>query len=323
MGNSTYNKAQKNKNNEFYTRIEDIENELEHYKDYFKGKVVLCNCDDPRASKFFHYFSYNFEYLGLKKLITTCYQNKSMDLFTSYDSDNAIMLEYYGDKNGNRVPDPEEIGIIELNGNGSFDSPECLKVLDEADVVVTNPPFSELKSYIPLLNKHKKDFLIIGSDTAFMLKDIFPMFMKNEIWTGMTRATKFTTPDGSVKSVATYWYTNIKNNRITDERILYKNYNESSYERLENYDAINIENLDDIPMDYKGAMAVPPGFVITHDPSQFEILGLTDRGDKYGFKTKTYTKEDSPKYSDLNRRGVVVRNGERKKLFAQALIRKI
>ena len=140
--NKNLHAAKNSKKDEFYTQLSDIEKELKHYKDHFKGKVVLCNCDDPRVSNFFHYFSYNFETLGLKKLITTCYKNQNRDLFSEHDSERAIYLEYNGDKNDNKVPDPEEIGINPFNGDGDFRSDESIELLKQADIVVTNPPFS-------------------------------------------------------------------------------------------------------------------------------------------------------------------------------------
>ena len=144
---------------EYYTQLSDIEREVSHYQEFFKGKTVLCNCDDPRISNFFHYFSYNFEQLGLKKLITTCYKNQNRDLFSQNDSERAIWLEYFGDRNGNRVPDPEEIGIHNFNGDGDFRSKECIQLLQEADIVVTNPPFSLFREYVAQLMKYKKNSL--------------------------------------------------------------------------------------------------------------------------------------------------------------------
>jgi len=146
--NKNLTQAKKNKKDEFYAQLSDIERELKHYKKHFKGKVVYCNCDDPRISNFFHYFSYNFEKLGLKKLITTCYKNKNMDLFSQNDSEEAIYLEYEGDKNGNNVPDVEEIGIKPLKGDGDFRSEESIELLKQADIVVTNPPFSLFREYV-------------------------------------------------------------------------------------------------------------------------------------------------------------------------------
>ncbi len=149
--NKHLHKASKAKKDEFYTQLSDIEKELRHYKRHFKGKVILCNCDDPRVSNFFHYFAYNFEKLGLKKLITTCYKNQNMDLFSQNDAEHAIYLEYEGDKNGNNVPDPDEIGIKHFKGDGDFRSEECIELLKQADIVVTNPPFSLFREYVAQL----------------------------------------------------------------------------------------------------------------------------------------------------------------------------
>ena len=151
--NKKLKKAKAAKKDEFYTRLEDIENQLKHYRKHFENKTVLCNCDDPRISNFFTYFSYNFEALKLKRLITTCYKNQQRDLFSQYDSESAIWLEYTGDKNGNAVPDPNEIGINNFNGNGDFRSPECVRLLKKANIVVTNPPFSLFREYVAQLIK--------------------------------------------------------------------------------------------------------------------------------------------------------------------------
>ena len=158
--NKNLQEAKKNKKDEFYTQLSDIERELKYYKQHFKNKVVYCNCDDPRVSNFFHYFSYNFEKLGLKKLIATCYKNQSMDLFSQNDSEQAIYLEYTGDKNGNFVPDPNEIGIKQLKGDGDFRSKESISLLTQADIVVTNPPFSLFREYVAQLIEYDKKFVI-------------------------------------------------------------------------------------------------------------------------------------------------------------------
>ncbi len=171
MANNDLKNAKKAKKDEFYTQLVDIELELKHYKDHFKGKTVLCNCDDPRISNFFHYFSYSFEHLGLKKLITTCYKNQSRDLFSKSDSERAIWLEYNGDKNGNKVPDPEEIGINYFKGDGDFRSQECIELLKQADIVVTNPPFSLFREYVAQLIEYNKKFIIIGNVNAISYKE--------------------------------------------------------------------------------------------------------------------------------------------------------
>jgi len=160
--NKNLHDANKAKRDEFYTQLSDIEKELKHYKEHFKDKVVLCNCDDPRVSNFFHYFSYNFENLGLKRLIATCYKNQNIDLFSEYNSEKAIYLEYNGDKNGDKIPNLEEIGINHLNGDGDFRSKECIELLKQADIVVTNPPFSLFRDYVAQLVEYDKKFVIIG-----------------------------------------------------------------------------------------------------------------------------------------------------------------
>lgn len=167
--------AKRNKKDEFYTQLKDIENELRHYKDHFKGKTVYCNADDPRVSNFFHYFSYNFEHLGLKKLITTCYKNQEMDLFSMHDYESAIALVYEGEKDNGRVPTVENIGVIELRGDGDFRSPEAIEFLKEADIVVTNPPFSLFREYVAQLIEYDKDFIIVGHQNAITYKETFPL----------------------------------------------------------------------------------------------------------------------------------------------------
>jgi len=182
--NVSLHKARSSKQDEFYTQLADIEEELKHYKKHFKGKVVYCNCDDPRVSNFFHYFSFNFRRLGLKRLITTCYKNQERDLFSRNDTEQAIYLEYSGDKSGQGVPDPEEIGIKHLNGDGDFRSEEAIELLKQADIVVTNPPFSLFREYIAQLIEHDKKFLIIGNQNAITYREIFGLIEDNKIWLG-------------------------------------------------------------------------------------------------------------------------------------------
>jgi hypothetical protein len=160
MANKNLNKAKEAKKDEFYTQLEDINNELKHYREHFRGKTVLCNCDDPRVSNFFTYFAYNFEFLGLKKLITTCYKNQDMDLFSQNKSEQAVYLVYEGDKNGDHIPNADEIGVMPLKGDGDFRSKECIELLKEADIVVTNPPFSLFREYVAQLIEYDKKFLL-------------------------------------------------------------------------------------------------------------------------------------------------------------------
>tara|TARA_Y100000816_G_scaffold135010_1_gene95395 strand:- start:2339 stop:3334 length:996 start_codon:yes stop_codon:yes gene_type:complete len=289
--NNRLNTAKSNKNDDFYTQLTDIEKELRHYKKHFKNKIVLCNCDDPRTSNFFHYFSYNFEQLGLKKLITTCYRNTQADLFSKDEDDQAVMLEYEGDKNGNKIPDPEEIGITVLKGDGDFRSDECIEILKNVDIVVTNPPFSLFREYILSLVEHKKHFLIIGNLNAITYKEIFPLIKDNKLWLGVDNGgTKwFEVQDNyeiktesrkkivdgkkyfSMGNVA--WYTNLEHKKRNEELILYKKYSPPDYPIYDNYDAIHIPTVLDIPIDYEEPMAVPITFMDKYNPNQFEILG--------------------------------------------------
>ena len=271
--NKNLSQARVSRNDEFYTQLKDIENELRHYKDHFKGKTVYCNADDPRVSNFFHYFSYNFEYLGLKKLITTCYKNQEMDLFSMHDQESAIALVYEGEKDNGRVPTVENIGVIELSGDGDFRSSEAIEFLKEADIVVTNPPFSLFREYISQLIDYDKEFLVIGNINALTYKEIFPLIRENKLWLGYNSTRFFLQPDGSVFETArTYWYTNLDIRKRHEEFILYKKYDPEEYPEYDNYHAINIDKAVEIPRDYKGAMGVPITFIDKYNPNQFEIL---------------------------------------------------
>lgn len=290
--NSSLAKARDAKQDEFYTQLSDIEKELKHYKKHFKGKVVYCNCDDPRVSGFFHYFSYNFEKLGLKKLIATCYKSAERDLFSSNDAEAAIMLEYTGDKDNNNVPDPSEIGIVKLKGDGDFRSEESIELLKQADIVVTNPPFSLFRDFVNQLMKYKKQFLIVGNQNAITYKDIFPYIMTNQIWFGPSIKSgdrEFGVPDSyplnaagtrvdengkkfiRVKGVR--WFTNLDFSERHEEMVLYKTYNAEEYPCYVNYDAIEVGTTKEIPCDYFGEMGVPITFLDKYNPEQFEIVG--------------------------------------------------
>jgi len=203
MANRNLHRAKKQKKDEFYTQLSDIEKELKHYTEHFRDQVVYCNCDDPRVSMFFHYFSYNFERLGLEKLIATCYKNQNMDLFSQGDAEQAICLEYTGDKNGNRVPDPKEIGIRYLEGDGDFRSSECAELLEQTDIVVTNPPFSLFREYVEQLVEHRKKFIVIGNMNAITYKEIFKLIKESKIWLGHTHPKVFLQPNGKEKEFAT------------------------------------------------------------------------------------------------------------------------
>jgi len=276
-GNENLHSALKAKNDEFYTQLSDIEKELRHYKEHFQGKTVLCNCDDPRVSNFFHYFSYNFEKLGLKKLITICYKNQEIDLFSKHTSERAIYLEYNGCKEGENVPTLEEIGIKHLQGDGDFRSKECIDLLQETDIVVTNPPFSLFREYVAQLIEYQKKFLIIGNQNAISYKEIFYLFMDNKIWLGYNNNAKtFHKPDGTTQTLGnTGWFTNLETKKRHENIILYKTYNETDYPKYDNFEAIEVSKVSDIPYDYKDTMGVPITFLDKYNPDQFEILGIT------------------------------------------------
>ena len=289
MEKKTFRDAKTAKKDEFYTQLVDIENELKYYKTHFKGKTVLCNCDDPRVSNFFHYFSYNFEKLGLKKLITTCYKNQNRDLFSQNDAEQAIWLEYYGDRNGNRVPDPEEIGIHPLKGDGDFRSSECIELLKQADIVCTNPPFSLFREYVAQLIKYDKKFLIIGNQNAIHYREIFPLIKNNQVWLGYgfhrncahfisryaDTAVDTDHREGMIRVSGVTWFTNLEISKRHEELILYKTYTPEEYPRYDNYDAINVDNTNSIPADYEGLMGVPITFIYKYCPEQFEIIGTS------------------------------------------------
>lgn len=269
------------KNDEFYTQLADIEKELMNYREHFKGKVVYCNADDPRVSNFFHYFSYNFELLGLKKLITTCYKNQEIDLFSVHDKESAIALVYEGEKDKGKVPTIENIGVIELQGDGDFRSAESIEFLKEADIVVTNPPFSLFREYVSQLVEYEKNFLIIGNINALTYKETFSLIKENKMWLGYNTTRHFLQPDGTLYETArTFWYTNLDIAKRHEDMILYKSYNEEEYLSYDNYNAINVDVTTEIPKDYDGYMGVPITFMPKYNPSQFEILGIMNTGEE-------------------------------------------
>ena len=296
MAKRTIDMAKAAKKDEFYTQLEDINNELRHYRDHFRGKTVLCNCDDPRVSNFFTYFAYNFEFLGLKKLITTCYKNQDMDLFSQNKSERAVYLVYEGDKNGNHTPDAEEIGVKPLKGDGDFRSKECIELLKEADVVVTNPPFSLFREYVAQLMEYEKKFLIIGNQNNATYKEIFPLIQNNKMWLGYkcgdmafrvpeyyeSRETRYWQDENGQKwrSMGNIcWYTNLDIKKRHENLILYRNYNSAEYPHYINYDAIEVSRMELIPMDYDGVMGVPITFLDKYNPNQFEIIGIGNGGE--------------------------------------------
>lgn len=316
--------AKKVKKDEFYTQLTDISKEMKHYKNHFKDKAVYCNCDDPRVSNFFHYFSYNFEKLGLKKLITTCYKSQSMDLFSESDSEQAIYLEYDGDKNNNNVPDPEEIGIVELKGDGDFRSAESIELLKQADIVVTNPPFSLFREFVTQLDEYDKKFVIIGNVNAITYKETFRLIKENKLWLGasihngdrefgvpddypLKAASSRIDEDGNkfIRVKGVRWFTNLDYKERHEDLILYKNYTPEEYPKYENFDAINVNKTKDIPADYNGYMGVPITFLDKYNPDQFEIIGLGISNSGKEFGVQPYKPEHKKYRKEVQKRGAV------------------
>lgn len=316
-GNSSLARANKEKNDEFYTRLTDIEKELKYYRKHFKGKTILCNCDDPFESNFFKYFVLNFNRLGLKKLVATCYatspiaygQLSLFDLLGGEEKNKnkpykAVVTKVY-DATGDGGIDMEDIAklfktgeneLTELSGNGDFRSEECLNLLKEADIVVTNPPFSLFREYVAVLIEYKKDFVIIGNQNAITYKEIFPLLKDNKMWLGNKSGDMaFTVPDYYEPRETRYWedesgqkwrslgnicwFTNLDIKKRHEELILTKKYNKEDYPNYDNYNAINVDKVKDIPRDYEGVMGVPLTFLDKYNPEQFKILGQTHSAD--------------------------------------------
>lgn len=271
MSNKNLNSGKKAKNNEFYTRYEDIDKELKHYN--LKGKSIYCNADDYRKSNFVKYFIDNFKELGVSKITATCFDNGDGAYMYQYDGINAIQRK--------------------LEGNGDFRSKECIELLKQNDVVVTNPPFSLFRDFVAQLMKYNKKFLIIGNKNAITYKEIFPLIKDNKIWLGISAPTAYSTPLKEVENDKTQykengvvyqkfgnhgWFTNIEHSKRTYPLDLYKNYNAEKYPKYDNYDAINVDKVTDIPMDYDGVMGVPITFLDKYCPTQFDIVGLMSGG---------------------------------------------
>lgn len=296
--NSNLHKAKKAKADEFYTQLSDIEKECSHYKEHFKGKTILCNCDDPRISNFFFYFSANFEYLGLKKLIATCYKNQDINLFSEGKSEKAVYIVYEGDRNGNKNVDNNELDIRELQGDGDFRSRECIELLKQADIVVTNPPFSLFREYVAQLMEYQKQFLIIGHQNAITYKEIFPLLKENKIWlgNGFSRGNAyFRIPETASRDYAKgvyneetklvkfrncCWFTNLDHSKRHEVIETGQTYSPEKYPKYDNYNAIEVSKLKDIPMDYDGVMGVPITFLDKYNPEQFEIIKFRKGNDE-------------------------------------------
>ncbi|MFH1170059.1 MAG: adenine-specific methyltransferase EcoRI family protein [Candidatus Vogelbacteria bacterium] len=359
--NKDLRKANSAKKDEFYTQLVDIENEMKYYKKAFRDKVVYCNCDDPYESNFFKYFASNFNALGLKKLITTSYSGSPIV------GGQLPLFEVVGSKGKQpfkieitEVPDIDKDGAINLDdvkyllkhdkntatplcGSGDFRSDECIELLKQSDIVITNPPFSLFREYVAQLVENNKRFLILGNMNAITYKEIFKLIKENKLWSGygFNMSMVYRTPysnnleankkfvagkgynpnEGYVKVPAVNWYTNLEVEKHKQDITLYKKYTPKEYQKYDNYNAINVDRVSDIPMDYKGVMGVPITFLDKYNPDQFEIIWIADRQNSEGIRTKTYTIEDTKNYNDLNRGPVVNVNGELKVVYMRILIK--
>lgn len=297
--NTLLQKAKKNKSDEFYTQLSDIESELQHYKGHFKDKVVFCNCDDPKISNFFHYFASNFKELGLKKLIAACYRKQERNLFNTEVSESGFFYEYTGTK-GEKIK-PSSDDIIHFKGDGDFRSIESIELLKQSDIVVTNPPFSLFREYVDQLVKHDKEFLIIGNINAITYKEIFKLIKENKAWLGINLGrgiSGFIVPEhyelygtearidelGNriVSPNNCLWLTNLDNFKRHEDITLTKRYfgNETEYPCYDNYDGINVDKTQDIPLDYQGVMGVPITFLHKFNPKQFKIIKFRKGNDE-------------------------------------------
>lgn len=357
--------AKANRLDEFYTIYEVIQNELNHYEKHFEGKTVLCNCDDPYESNFFQFFVRNFNYLKLKRLICTCYSGSpmgfvQMSIFDDFDAPATNKYGYVIDinevpmKNGRGVSDDdidnllhsEKRGVKKLKGNGDFRSEECIEYLKQADIVVTNPPFSLVKEYIPQLVAYKKKFLIIASMQNIKYKEIFPLISKGELWAGhsFNETMEFIMPDdyelkgkafidsngkkhGFVPGIC--WLTNLDFERRHEDFFMTKKYSPDLYHKYDNYDAIEVKEVDDIPKDYSGNMGVPISFLGKLNPDQFELIGSSDLSDTLaGIKPlgeewiKKYRKQGGTGHYTANMKSVgYSAEGKHKIIFSRLIIK--
>jgi len=295
--NDALKRALKNKKDEFYTQLSDIEKEMKYYREHFKGKTIFCNCDDPIDSNFFLYFELNFTQLGLKRLIATHYEVDKP----------SYMLEINKDEDGDGLITSKDIVKKKLKQNGDFRSPECIELLKQADIVITNPPFSLFREYVAQLMEYDKKFIIIGNQNALTYKEIFPLIKNNKMWFGLTMNGSnryFRVPDsyeltektGKIEDGVKYafvkgvrWFTNLDIPQRHEKLLLYKTYNPNDYPKYDNYDAINVDRVSDIPYDYDGVMGVPITFIDKYNPKQFKIVGWTlGRGDYEVGASKIY-----------------------------------
>lgn len=311
--NTSLNAAGRAKKDEFYTQLTDIEKELRHYRNHFHGKTIFCNCDDPYESNFFKYFVLNFNRLGLKKLIATCYTgspiaNRQLSIFDimgenqeTYDKPYKAIVTTVYDKTGDGGVDMIDVAelfksgeneLTELSGDGDFRSEECLTLMDEADIVVTNPPFSLFREYVATLMEHNKKFIIIGNQNAIKYKEIFPLMLQNKMWLGYgfnRNCAHFVSPykdtasdldhkEGMIRVSGVMWFTNLDIKKRHEEVVLVKRYRPDEYPKYDTFDAIEVGKAVDIPCDYSGVMGVPITFMTKYNPEQFEIIGELNHG---------------------------------------------
>ncbi|GMO42780.1 MAG: hypothetical protein Pg6C_04370 [Treponemataceae bacterium] len=306
MATKNLDNAKRQKNDEFYTQLSDIQRELIHYRPLFKGKTILCNCDDPRVSKFFYFFFSRFHGLGLKRLIATCYKNLNPDLFSQNLDEQAVYCIYDSTGRSNDVITDYDTFIKQnewgvLKGDGDFRSAECIELLKQADIVCTNPPFSLFREYVAQLIEYEKQFIIVGNKNAIAYKEIFKLIKENKMWIGNTpmgvdmlfdvpddfakkaiaekkEGSSYKIVDGVVKGRSqAVWFTNLDNKKRNEYITLYKNYNPKEYPKYDNYDAIEVNKVVDIPQDYDGVMGVPITFLDKYNPEQFEIIDGLNR----------------------------------------------
>lgn len=360
--NATLGAAKVGKKDEFYTQLSDIEKELVYYREYFRDKVVFCNCDDPYESNFFKYFALNFNALGLKKLIATCYDGspiaqQELALFPTDESEPKrkaykVEISEVPDLDGNGSTDLTDVQLLlkssnhnvkaELKQNGDFRSQECVELLKQADVVVTNPPFSLFREYIAQLVKYNKKFIVIGNTNALACREIFKLFQRDEIRTGYTNFNVgmfFEVPNSyekyhhidngkKIARVSTScWFTNLPVKRHKEDIILCKKYNSEEYRKFENYDAINVGSYLEIPCDYEGVMGVPITFLDKYNPDQFELIGLGIATSGLECGVHPYKPEHKKYRREVQKRGAVdgdlymMINGEVTVPFTRILVR--
>ena len=366
MANRNLNAAKTAKKDEFYTQLSDIERELQHYWPHFRGKTVLCNCDDPYESNFFKYFALRFNQLGLRRLICTCYNGSPVqgsELLLQFDNMDSeptkiaykVEITEVKDENGDGAVDLSDVRYLLQNDKnvlstlktGDFRSQECIELLKQADIVVTNPPFSLFREYIGQLVEYGKKFIIVGHQNAITYKEVFPLIMNNKIWLGYGfkgAAAHFASPYKDIATASNHkenmirvsgvnWFTNLEIPKRNEMLDLVCRYTSEEYPKYDNYNAIEVSRTTDIPCDYDGIMGVPITFLDKYSPSQFKILGMCENLDLYGLKTKTYSSEECRKayYEkfgkngtyDLNASGVLIKGTRKEKVYQRILIRNL